>query len=184
MQTTGAALAGATAAGALNRTEASAAPPSRPNVVFFIADDLGWGDLGCCGHPYLLTPNADRLARQGTRFTQYYANHAVCSPSRAALLTGHFPARHRVHGGLPDPSSPVRWLDSSVVTVPRLLQKAGYATAQYGKWHLGSDREGPEVTEYGFDEHRGTLSNGPPLWDDPAALQDPYHRSKATGRIA
>jgi N-acetylgalactosamine-6-sulfatase len=185
MQSTGAALA----AGALTRTglaqttttSTSKTPP--PNFVFFIADDLGWGDLGCCGHPYLLTPNADRLARQGTRFTQYYANHAVCSPSRAALLTGHFPARHRVHGGLPDPSSPVRWLDSSVVTVPRLLQKAGYATAHYGKWHLGSDREAPKVTEYGFDDHRGTLSSGPPLWDDPAALKDPYHRAKATGRI-
>ncbi len=115
MQTTGTALASATVvAGAQSRTGTSAVPP-RPNVVFFIADDLGWGDLGCCGHPYLLTPNADRLARQGTRFTQYYANHAVCSPSRAALLTGHFPARHRVHGGLPDPSSPVRWLDPEAV---------------------------------------------------------------------
>ncbi len=184
LEATGATVAGAALAGALGQREASAAPLQRPNFVFFIADDLGWGDLGCYGHPYALTPNADRLAKQGTRFAGYYANHTVCSPSRAAIMTGHFPARHRIHGGLPDRNaSPVDWLDASVVTLPRLLQQAGYATAHYGKWHLGSAKDAPRVTDYGFDDHRGTLSNGPGLWDDPAAAKDPYQRSKSTGRI-
>lgn len=184
IEATSATLASATVAGVLGEHEASAAPLSRPNIVFFIADDLGWGDLACYGHPYVLTPNADQLARGGTRFTGYYANHAVCSPSRAALMTGHFPARHRVHGGLPGKtSSPVDWLDASLPTLPRLLQGAGYATAHYGKWHLGSAKEAPRVTDYGFDDHRGTLSNGPGLWDTPEAAEDPYERSKATGRI-
>lgn len=184
IEATSATLASATVAGVLGEREASAAPLSHPNIVFFIADDLGWGDLACYGHPYVLTPNADRLARGGTRFTGYYANHAVCSPSRAALMTGHFPARHRVHGVLPEKtSSPVDWLDASLPTLPRLLQGAGYATAHYGKWHLGSAKEAPRVTDYGFDDHRGTLSNGPGLWDTPEAAKDPYPRSKATGRI-
>ncbi|HUG94297.1 MAG TPA: sulfatase-like hydrolase/transferase, partial [Planctomycetaceae bacterium] len=70
----------------------------RPNIIFILADDLGWGDLGCYGHPHLRTPNLDRLARQGTRFTGFYVNGSVCSPTRAAFMTGHFPARHSIHG--------------------------------------------------------------------------------------
>src|SRR5262245_59694974 len=69
-----------------------------PNVIFILADDLGWGDLGCYGHPVTLTPNLDRLAREGTLFTQFYVNGSVCSPSRCAFFTGQYPARHRIHG--------------------------------------------------------------------------------------
>src|SRR3712207_4776314 len=75
----------------------------QPNIIFILADDLGWSDLGCYGHPFIKTPNLDRLAAQGTRFTQFYTNCAVCSPSRAAFLTGNFPARHRIHSALATP---------------------------------------------------------------------------------
>src|SRR5688500_13086898 len=73
---------------------------SRPNVIFILADDLGWGDLACYGHPHIKTPHLDRLAEQGTLFTQFYVNGSVCSPSRTAFMTGQFPARHRIHGHL------------------------------------------------------------------------------------
>src|SRR6478736_694082 len=77
--------------------------PARPNVVFILADDLGWGDLGCYGHKQIRTPNLDRLAREGTRFTAFYSCASVCSPSRAAFLTGQFPARFGIHGHFDTP---------------------------------------------------------------------------------
>ena len=75
-----------------------ASEASKPNVLFILADDLGWGDLGCYGHPNLKTPNLDRLAKEGTLFTQFYVNASVCSPSRCAFFTGQYPARHKIHG--------------------------------------------------------------------------------------
>lgn len=114
---------------------------TKPNIVFIFADDWGWGDLGCHGHRYVKTPNIDRLAAEGNEFRQFTVASGVCSPSRAAVLTGHFPARHSIHGhfatveshverGMPD------WLDPDVVLLPRLLKDAGYATGHFGKWHL------------------------------------------------
>jgi len=104
-----------------------------------LADDLGYGDLGCYGHPTIKTPNLDRMAAEGLRFTQFYAAAEVCTPSRAALLTGRLPprsgmcsAKRRVlfpdsKGGLP----------AEEVTIAELLKSKGYATACIGKWHLG-----------------------------------------------
>ena len=100
----------------------------RPNIVFVFADDWGWGDLGCYGHPHAKTPNLDRLAPQGVLFSQFYVCSGVCSPSRAAVLTSQFPARLGIHGhfashdhnaarGMPN------WLDTSVATYTRLLQQ-------------------------------------------------------------
>ncbi|MBM3744458.1 MAG: N-acetylgalactosamine 6-sulfate sulfatase (GALNS) [Acidobacteria bacterium] len=154
-----------------------------PNIIFILADDLGWGDLGCYGHQHIRTPNLDRLARQGTQFTQFYVNGSVCSPTRSAFMTGHFPARHRVHGhfaehklnearGMPD------WLDPAVGTLPRLLQQAGYATAHFGKWHLGSGEGAPEPSAYGFQEHRTVNANGP-SWDQ----RDRFFRARSTELI-
>ncbi len=146
------------------------AQAARPNVIFIFADDLGWGDLGCYGNQQIKTPNLDRLAREGTLFTQFYVNSAVCSPSRTAVMTGHFPARHRVHGHFASHAANARrdmpdWLDPKVATVTRLLQQAGYATAHFGKWHLGSGQGAPTPSAYGIDVSRTVNSNGPG-WPD------------------
>ena len=170
---------------ATSADETALPPPSsadRPNVIFILADDLGWGDLGCYGHPHIRTPHLDRLARQGTLFTQFYVNGSVCSPTRTAFMTGHFPARHAIHGhlaggrlnrdrGMPD------WLDPEVVLVTRLLRQAGYATAHFGKWHLGSGPGAPHPGRYALDVHRTVNSNGPALGDE----SDPYFRARSTG---
>ncbi len=162
----------------------SGAPAGRrPNMIFILADDLGWGDLGCYGHPHIKTPNLDRLASAGTRFTQFYVNSAVCSPSRTAFVTGHFPARHRIHGHLATPEQNARrampdYLDPNVSTIMKTLQEAGYATAHFGKWHLGSGPQAPAPGSYGIDVHRTTVSNGPGF-----DQKDPYFRAKSTGLI-
>ena len=142
--------------------------PDRPNIIFIFADDWGWGDLGCYGHDRLKTPNLDRLASQGTLFTQFYVCSGVCSPSRTAVMTGQFPARHGVHGhfaahdinarrGMPN------WLDTGATTYTRLLQQSGYRVGHYGKWHLGNGEGAPEPFEYGIDECRVNVGNGPYL---------------------
>ncbi len=146
-----------------------------PNIVFIFADDWGWGDLGCHGHRYLKTPNIDRLAGDGTEFYQFTVASGVCSPSRAAVMTGQFPARHCIHGhfasvashekrGMPD------WLDPKAVLLPRLLKEAGYATAHYGKWHLTNIMvpDAPSPLEYGYDDYGAFNCSGPqmPVHDD------------------
>ncbi len=162
----------------------AAAGNTRPNFVFIFADDLGWGDLGCYGNRQIKTPNLDELARDGTLFTQFYVNGSVCSPSRTAFMTGHFPARHSVHGhfathrqnkarAMPD------WLDPKAHTVTRLLKDAGYVTGHFGKWHLGSGDGAAAPGEYGIDEHATRSSSGPQL----AGTDDPYFRAKSTAQI-
>lgn len=153
---------------------------SRPNFVFVLADDLGWGDLGCFGHRELRTPNLDRMAAQGLRFTQFYVCSGVCSPSRAAFLTGRFPARFGIHGHLDTPEKNARrgmpnWLDPALPTLPRLLQEAGYRTAHFGKWHLGASPDAPPATAYGFDIHRAVNAN-PDGWD----VNQAYFRAQSS----
>ncbi len=155
----------------------------RPNFIFILADDLGWSDLGCYGHAQLKTPNIDRLAKEGTLFTQFYVNGSVCSPSRCAFLTGQFPARHKIHGHYADHSVNAArgmndWLDPKVPNVPALLHDAGYATAHFGKWHLGHGEGAPPPTDYGFDETRTVNANGPG-WDEP----DVTFRAKSSAAI-
>jgi len=150
--------------------EKSAAPP---NVIFILADDLGWGDLSCYGHQRLKTPHLDKLASQGTLFTQFYVNASVCSPSRCAFFTGQYPARHRIHGHYADHSLNAQrgmsnWLGPQVPNVASLLKSRGYATAHFGKWHLGSGPGAPNPTEYGFDEAK-TMVSAFPAWKEPAA---------------
>ncbi|MFW6132847.1 MAG: sulfatase [Planctomycetota bacterium] len=140
----------------------------RPNIVFVFADDWGWGDLGCYGHPHIRTPNLDRLASQGTLFTQFYVCSGVCSPSRAAALTGRFPARHGLHGHLASHEQNARrgmpnWLDPAVPTYTRLLRDAGYVVGHFGKWHLGGGDGAPEPFAYGIDECKINAGNGPQL---------------------
>jgi arylsulfatase A-like enzyme len=109
----------------------------RINIVFILADDLGWADLGCYGHPHIKTPNLDKLARQGMRFTQFYTTSPVCTPSRASLLTGRHPQRFGIHhADLPE-TLPRYPLPAGTLTIMQLLRQMGYLTAHFGKWHLG-----------------------------------------------
>jgi len=179
----GKATFGGAAALALPRNARAEQAGKRPNILFILCDDLGWGDLGCYGHWRIRTPNLDRLARQGTLFTQFYVNSAVCSPSRTAFMTGRYPARHRIHGHLAQPELNAErgmpnWLDPKAVTVTHLLQQAGYATAHFGKWHLGGGEGAPEPGAYGIDVHRTLNSVGPGYGED---QKDPYFRAKSTG---
>src|SRR5512137_1629617 len=130
---------------AFHRLEAA----DKPNILFILADDLGWGDLGCYGHPLTKTPNLDRLAKQGTLFTQFYVNASVCSPSRCAFMTSHYPARHAIHGHYAtheqnEKRSMSNWLDPKVPNVASVLKAVGYATGHFGKWHLGGGPGAPE----------------------------------------
>jgi arylsulfatase A-like enzyme len=125
----------------------------RPNFVIVYADDLGYGDLGCYGSDALRTPQVDALAAGGVRFTNWYSNSPVCSPSRAALLTGRYPARAGVSEILGGKRG-TPGLPGDEVTLAALLRDAGYATGAFGKWHLGMTAEhGPNA--HGFDEFFG-----------------------------
>lgn len=143
----------ATAVAALLPLRAAApAPEPPPNFVLILADDLGYGDLSCYGARGYRTPNLDRLAPQGTRFTSFYVAQAVCSASRAALLTGCYPNRIGILGAL-GPNSKTG-IHSAEWTLAEVLKRRGYATAIFGKWHLG---DAPEFlpTRHGFDEYFG-----------------------------
>lgn len=126
--------------------------PALPNIVIVFADDLGYGDLGCNGASPSHTPNLDRMAKQGVRFTDFYVAQPVCSASRTALLTGCYPNRLGIHGAL-GPSSKIG-ISAEETTIAEVLKSKGYATAAVGKWHLGHR---PEFlpTRHGFDEYLG-----------------------------
>lgn len=148
---------------------ALAAPP-RPNIVFVLADDLGPGDLGCYGGDVAPTPNIDRMAADGTRFARYYAASPICSPSRCGLVTGQFPARWKITSFLQTRAGnrgcgQADFLDPKASSLPRALKAAGYATAHFGKWHLGGGRDvtdAPKFAAYGYDEHAGTYESPEP----------------------
>jgi arylsulfatase A len=129
-----------------------------PNLVFIMADDLGYGDLACYGHPSNKTPHIDRLAKEGLKFTDFHANGPMCSPTRAALLTGKYQNRFgRPFESALSAKQPHIGLPTSAVTIPQVLKKAGYATGMYGKWHLGY--QPPHMpTHFGFDDFRGLLT--------------------------
>lgn len=128
----------------------------RPNILLVYVDDLGFGDLGSYGHPVIQTPNIDALAESGLRFTSNYSPSALCSPSRAGLLTGRTPYRTGIKSWIPEDSAV--FLRDEEVTLAEVLKEAGYSTAHIGKWHLnsdlGSDTE-PQPTEQGFDYYYG-----------------------------
>jgi arylsulfatase A-like enzyme len=127
------------------------ASPRKPNIVFILADDLGYGDLGCYGQKMLATPNIDSLAAGGLRFTQAYAGSTVCAPSRCCLMTGHHTGHARIRGNLRVP------LEPEDVTVAEVLKKAGYRTGLIGKWGLGNPYTTGIPNEQGFDEFYGYL---------------------------
>jgi len=150
-------------------------PAKRPNVIVILADDLGWTDLACYGSDLHETPHLDRLAKDGMRFTQSYSACTVCSPTRAALLTGKYPARLRITDWIPGlmPDNPkllvpdwTKYLPTSETTLAKLLKALGYVTALIGKWHLGGEAYYPE--KHGFDVNiAGTDQAAPPSYIAP-----------------
>ena len=136
-------------AGLFASAQSGATPP---NVLLIYVDDLGYGDLGSYGHPVIKTPRLDRLAQQGVRLTNYYAPSALCSPSRAGLLTGRHPYRTGIESWIPSGSQ--TWLLEREVTLAEILHDQGYNTALIGKWHLNADlgdTNQPQPNDQGFD---------------------------------
>jgi len=121
----------------------------KPNVIFILADDSGFADFGCYGHPYARTPNIDSLARDGTRFTQFYATGVTCCPARAGLMTSRWPASYATY--------PANGGFGNRVTITELLHQAGYTTGHFGKWHIGPDEK---AGIYGFDAVRSIDESG------------------------
>jgi len=144
-----------------------AAPADTPNVVVIFFDDLGYGDLGVYGSRLIRTPHIDALASEGIRLTQFYAAASVCTPSRAALLSGRYPFRTRAHRGVFFPRE--SWIGTGLrmlgwpmdlprdeILLPEVLRAAGYATGMVGKWHLGGT-PGHRPTDFGFSSYFGVL---------------------------
>lgn len=147
----------------------------KPNVIFILVDDMGWTDLACFGSDLYETPNIDRLAQDGMKFTQAYSACTVCSPTRAAILTGKYPARLHVTDWIPGQMPPnpkllvpdwTKHLPPEETTIAEVFHTAGYATASIGKWHLGGEEHYPE--KHGFDVNiAGTHAPQPPTFHAP-----------------
>ncbi len=164
---------------------------SPTNILFIFADDWGWGDLSCHGHPYVKTPNIDRLAREGTDFHRFTVASGVCSPSRTAVMTGHFPARYNIDGHFAwVPSNAKRnmpdWLDPKAPLLSRFLKKGGYATAHFGKWHLANDMipDSPPPSRYAFDVYGAFNCSGKqmPVHEDAQNAISFIEKSKREGK--
>jgi arylsulfatase A-like enzyme len=138
---------------------ASAQSPARPNVVLIITDDMGWADIGSYGAPDIKTPNIDSLARDGVKFTDFYANGVLCTPTRAGLISGRYQQRYGIETALPNEGAPgsERGLPFRGHSLPQLMKGAGYATALVGKWHLGYTAE-TSPNRHGFDYFFGLKS--------------------------
>lgn len=142
----------------------------RPNIIIILTDDMGFSDVGCFGGNFVPTPNIDRIAAAGRKFTQYYSAAPICSPSRVGMLTGMNPARwnfstyldNRKHNKNAEQAD---WLDPKAPSIARMFKNAGYATGHFGKWHMGGGRDvqnAPGFEKYGFDEHNSTYESPDP----------------------
>ncbi|MGC6460441.1 MAG: sulfatase, partial [Pirellulaceae bacterium] len=166
----------------------------KPNILFILIDDLGWMDLEFQGNQLVDTPALNRFAKQGMRFTDAYAAAPVCSPTRAAIMTGLFPARLKITNHIPDqprfipdepkvlPANMLNYLPSERITVAELLKNAGYSTAFLGKWHLSGTGRGEakwEPTAQGFELNIGGCAyGGPPTFFDPYRIPNLPDRQK------
>ncbi|MDO8586385.1 MAG: sulfatase-like hydrolase/transferase [Armatimonadota bacterium] len=167
----GSAVAGIATVPMLSDTSwAAAAKKRKPNIVLIVADDLGCGDLGCYGCPDIATPNIDRLAAQGARFTQSYVSAPLCSPTRVSILTGKYPLRTSLPY-LPSSKNPNDGLSPDEITLAEVLKSNGYATGIVGKWHLGYAPRFRPLNQ-GFDEFYGYLSG----WAD--YINHTYNRTE------
>ena len=140
----------------------------KPNIVFVLTDDMGYGDLGCYGHPIMKTPNLDKFATQGVKFAQCYSASSVCSPSRSASLTGRTPYRNGVFTWIPEGRE--IYLRESEITIGKLLKERGYETCHVGKWHLNGKFNSPEQSQpddHGYDWWFATQNNAAPSHKNP-----------------
>ena len=163
-----------------------ATPKIQPNIVLILIDDMGWADGGCFGSRFYQTPNLDRLAAEGMRFTQAYASCAVCSPTRAAIQTGKSPARLHITDWIAGEGEPKNskflvpdWqkhLPLEEITIAEVLKQRGYATAHIGKWHLGSEKFYPEHQGYDLNVAGGDIGH-------PASFFWPYGATNASHRV-
>ncbi len=150
----------------------------RPNIIVILCDDLGYGDLACYGHPHIKTPNLDKMATGGIRYTACYSAAPVCSPSRVGLLTGRSPNRSGVYDWIPPANEKTKrpdareqvHLKADAITIPKLLKKAGYATCLSGKWHCNAIFNSPaqaQPDDAGFDHWFATQNNANPSHENP-----------------
>ncbi len=132
---------------------------NKPNIILILADDLGYGDLGCYGSLRIETPNLDKMAAEGIKFNQFYAGSAVCTPTRVSILTGQYPIRFNVSQHFNDREM---FLNNDMLTIPKALKKEGYTSMHVGKWHLGGLNEShildrinsmPGPLQHGFDHY-------------------------------
>jgi len=175
-------LAAACAVGPLRTVQAA----DHTNVVIIYADDLGYGDLGCYGHPRFKTPNLDRLAAEGARLTQFMSSCPYCAPSRAALQTGRYQFRSgMVNNPCPGANTDELGLPSDEITLGRAFKSAGYATICIGKWHLGH-KPPFYPTRHGYDEYFGILYSNDmhpvELWDGEKVVEYPVYQATLTRR--
>jgi len=177
---------------ALSGFAAEVSPARRPNIVIVLADDFGWGDVSAYGGK-VPTPKLDLMAREGIRFSQFYVAAPICSPSRAGIITGQFPARWRITSYLQTRKGNRAceqddFLSTNAPSLPRALKAAGYATAHIGKWHLGGGRDvtnAPKFAAYGYDVGLGTYESPEPHPDITAtnwiwSAQDKVKRHERT----
>ncbi len=151
-------VCGATATlGSLAARQAGGQPARKPNIVIILADDLGYGDIGCYGNTRIGTPHLDALSAGGVHFTDFHSSGAVCSPTRAGLVTGRYQQRAGIAGVITAAKHRDKGLSTDETTFAKQLRAAGYATGVMGKWHLGYDpRFNPD--KHGFDRFRGYVS--------------------------
>ena len=143
---------------------------SRPNIIFILTDDMGYGDVGCYGGKFVPTPNIDKMAKEGLRFMQYYSASPISSASRAGLLTGLHPGMWNITSYLQTKAGNrdaemADFLNPEAQTLPKALHAAGYKTAHFGKWHLGGGRDvknAPAIPNYGYDEYASTWESPDP----------------------
>ncbi len=173
----GGVLAGEGLVSASSRLSAKFNRRRPPNVVFVYTDDQGWGDLGCYGHPDIMTPNLDQLAMEGIKFEQFYVSAPVCSPSRAGLMSGQFPSRLGFHTIIGNPSDDVErnvphYIDPNAPMITKLFRNAGYRVGHFGKWHITTKKNPdgydiPVPDDYGIDDFKTAHgSDGYAIWED------------------